>query len=73
MLAFVPIEGEPISWFGVFRAFLGNDLYVRTKDHVDSFTHDEVERMLAARFIVDERPLPTTSSGSSWTRRCARP
>lgn len=55
MLAFVPIEGEPISWFGVFRAFLGNDLYVRTKDHINSFTHDEVERMLAARFIVDER------------------
>ena len=55
MLAFVPIEGEPISWFSVFRAFLGNDLYVRTKDHINSFTHDEVERMLAARFIVDER------------------
>ena len=55
MLAFVPIEGEPISWFSVFRAFLGKDLYVRTKDHINSFTHDEVERMLAARFIVDER------------------
>lgn len=55
MLAFVPIEGEPISWFSVFRAFLGKDLYVRTKDHVNAFTHDEVEGMLAARFIVDER------------------
>ncbi len=28
---------------------------MRTKDHVNSFTHDEVERILAARFIVDER------------------
>ena len=55
MLAFVPIEGEPISWFSVFRAFLGKDLYVRTKDHVNAFTHDEVEGMLAVRFIVDER------------------
>ena len=55
MLAFVPIEGEPISWFSVFRAFLGKDLYVRTKDHINSFTHDEVERMFAARFVVDER------------------
>ena len=55
MLAFVPIEGEPISWFSVFRAVLGNDLYVRTKGHINSFTHDEVERMLAVRFVVDER------------------
>ena len=55
MLAFVPIEGEPVSWFSVFRAVLGKDLYVRTKGHINSFTHDEFERMLAVRFIVDER------------------
>ena len=28
---------------------------MRTKDHINSFTHEEVERMLAARFVVDER------------------
>ena len=55
MLAFVPIEGEPVSWFAVFRAFLGKDLYVRTKGHINSFTHAEVERLLAAQFTVDER------------------
>ena len=55
MLAFVPIEGEPISWFSAFRAVLGKDLYVRTKGHINSFTHDDVERMLAIRFVVDER------------------
>jgi SAM-dependent methyltransferase len=55
MLAFVPIEGEPISWFSLFRAILGRDLYVKTKDHINSFTHDQVERMLGARFVVDER------------------
>ena len=55
MLAFVPIEGEPVSWFSAFRALVGEDLYVRTKGHVNSFTHDEVERMLAVRFAVDER------------------
>ena len=55
LLAFVPMEGEPISWFSAFRAVLGKDLYVRTKDHINSFTHDQVERMLAARFVVDER------------------
>lgn len=55
MLAFVPVEGEPLGWYTVFRAVLGKDLYVRTKGHINSFTHDEVERMFAARFIVDER------------------
>lgn len=55
LLAFVPMEGEPISWFAAFRAVLGNDLYVRTKDHINSFTHDDVERMLATEFVIDER------------------
>jgi 2-polyprenyl-3-methyl-5-hydroxy-6-metoxy-1,4-benzoquinol methylase len=55
LLANVPIEGERISWYSAFRAVLGQDLYVRTKDHINAFTHDEVERMLAARFVVDER------------------
>ncbi len=55
MLAFVPVEGEPLGWYRVFRAVLGKDLYVRTKGHINAFTHDEVERTLAARFVVDER------------------
>lgn len=55
LLAFIPIEGEPISWYSVFRAVLGQDLYVRTKDHINAFTHDQVERMLAKRFIAERR------------------
>ena len=55
LLAFVPIEGEPASWYSVFRAVLGKDLYVRTKGHINSFTHGQVEHMLGSRFIVDER------------------
>ena len=55
MLAFVPIEGERVSWYSAFRALLGQDLYVRTKGHINSFTHDRIERMLTARFVIDER------------------
>jgi SAM-dependent methyltransferase len=55
LLAFVPIEGEPASWYSLFRAILGRDLYVRTKGHINSFTHGQVERMLGTRFVVDER------------------
>jgi ubiquinone/menaquinone biosynthesis C-methylase UbiE len=55
MLAFIPVEGESIGWFSAFRVVFGQELYERTKGHINSFTHDEVERMLAAWFIVDER------------------
>jgi SAM-dependent methyltransferase len=55
LLSFVPTDGEPMSWYSLFRAILGQDLYVRTKDHINSFTHDDVERLLAPRFVVDER------------------
>ena len=55
MLTFVPIEGERRSWYSVFRAALGNDIFVRTKGHINSFTHEDVERLLAARFVVEER------------------
>ena len=55
VLTFVPIEGEPISWYSLFRAILGQDIYVKTKDHINSFTHDQVEQMLGSRFVVDER------------------
>lgn len=55
LIAFVPIEGERLSWYRAFRAVLGQDLYVRTKTHVNAFTHDQVEQMLDDRFIVEER------------------
>jgi SAM-dependent methyltransferase len=55
LLAFVPIEGEPVSWYSAFRAVLGKDLYARTKGHVQAFRHDEIEQMLKVGFIVEER------------------
>jgi SAM-dependent methyltransferase len=55
LLSFVPIDGERMSWYSLFRAILGEDLYVRTKDHINSFTHDDLERLLAPQFVVDER------------------
>ena len=72
MLAFVPIEGEPVSWFSVFRTVLGKDLYVRTKGHINSFTHDEFERH--ARGPVHRRrasiplPLPRAAHGRGVVR-----
>lgn len=55
LLAFVPIEGEPISWYRLFRLILGKDLYVKTKGHVQAFTHNGLAKMLDVGFEVDER------------------
>lgn len=49
-LAFVPIEGEPRSAYALYRRLLGHDLYLRTKEHVQSYTFADVERLLAHDF-----------------------
>jgi SAM-dependent methyltransferase len=49
-IGFVPVEGEPRSMYALYRKLLGEDLYVRTKEHVQSYTFDAVSRLLATRF-----------------------
>jgi len=51
-VGFVPIEGEPRSLYAVYRKLLGDDLYVRTKHHVNAFTYTDVNRLLAGRFEI---------------------
>jgi SAM-dependent methyltransferase len=51
-VGFVPIEGEQRSLYAFYRRLLGEDLYVRTKHHVNSFTYADVARMLDSRFNV---------------------
>jgi SAM-dependent methyltransferase len=55
LLAFVPIEGEAISWYRLYRLILGRDLYAKTKGHIQAFTHAGLNRMLTDDFVVDER------------------
>jgi SAM-dependent methyltransferase len=51
-VGFVPVEGEPRSLYTLYRALLGQDLYVRTKHHVQAFTHDDLATLFATRFDV---------------------
>jgi len=55
LIAFIPIEGERVSWYAFFRWFLGPDLYARTKDHIRAFSHCEVDAMLGQKFEVERR------------------
>lgn len=51
-VGFVPIEGERVSLYTLYRAVLGSDLYERTKHHVQAFTHEGVQGMLREHFNV---------------------
>jgi SAM-dependent methyltransferase len=54
LIAFVPIEGESISFYELFRTVLGRDTYVVTKEHIQSFTRRQVRDMVEARFEIRE-------------------
>jgi len=51
-VGFVPIEGEPRSLYAFYRRLLGDDLYVRTKHHINAFTYADVARLLEGRFEI---------------------
>ena len=53
-VGFVPIEGEPRSLYALYRGLLGDDLYVRTKHHVQAFTHAGIAELIGSRFdLID--------------------
>jgi SAM-dependent methyltransferase len=54
LLAFVPVEGEALSFYELFRRLLGRDTYELTKEHIQSFTHVEARALIAQRFDVLE-------------------
>jgi SAM-dependent methyltransferase len=47
---FVPIEGEPRSLYTLYRGLLGEDLYVRTKHHVQAFTRAGISQLIEQHF-----------------------
>jgi SAM-dependent methyltransferase len=54
LIAFVPIEGESLSFYELYRRLLGTDTYLLTKEHVQAFTHAGLRRLLDRHFdIVD--------------------
>lgn len=55
LIAFIPIEGEPLSAYTIFRTLLGKDVYVETKDHVQAFRHEEAAALLGKFFEIRER------------------
>jgi SAM-dependent methyltransferase len=54
LIAFVPVEGERLSFYRLYRAILGDDWFVMTKDHIQAFTHAGLKTMREQRFETRE-------------------
>lgn len=54
LLAFVPIEGEPLSVYRLYRDLLGSDTFAQTKGHIQAFTHSALRVALERRFAIGE-------------------
>jgi SAM-dependent methyltransferase len=52
LLAFVPVEGEPRSFYMLYRRLLGDDTYVLSKEHIQAFTHEGLRALIAERFLL---------------------
>ena len=55
LLAFIPLEGEPLSAYALYRALLGQDLYRDTKEHTQSFTRADARALLSDFELVEQR------------------
>jgi SAM-dependent methyltransferase len=52
LVACVPVEGEPLSFYEMYRRALGEDTYVLTKEHIQHFTHEGLRAMVEEHFVI---------------------
>jgi SAM-dependent methyltransferase len=58
LVSFTPLEGNPCSVYRLYRRWLGDDLYVETKDHRQAFSERDLDGLVGEQFeIVDRRYL----------------
>ena len=53
LIVFVPVEGQPLSAYALARWVLGRDVFVRTKEHIQSYTHAGLHALLERRFRLE--------------------
>lgn len=53
-VSFTPLENETFSAYRIYRRLFGDDLYVETKEHVQSFAERDVRHLLRSRFEITD-------------------
>ena len=54
LVAFIPVEGQPVSWYELYRRAFGRNIYEITKEHVQSFTHAGLRELIERYFAISE-------------------
>jgi 2-polyprenyl-3-methyl-5-hydroxy-6-metoxy-1,4-benzoquinol methylase len=54
LIACIPVEGQRLSFYELFRRLFGRDTYAITKEHIQAFTRRGLTAMLAERFHVTD-------------------
>jgi SAM-dependent methyltransferase len=52
LVVFSPLEGQRFSFFRAYRKLFGDDLYVRTKEHVQAYSDASLRALIEARFAI---------------------
>jgi SAM-dependent methyltransferase len=52
LISFTPLEGQPFSFYRLYRRLLGDDLYVRTKEHLQSFSEESLRALVSSAFTI---------------------
>jgi SAM-dependent methyltransferase len=50
LISFTPLEGQPLSFYRFFRRILGDDLYIRTKEHLQAYSETSLRGLLGTDF-----------------------
>jgi SAM-dependent methyltransferase len=54
LVAYVPVEGERLSFYELFRLLMGRDIYAQTKEHIQAFSHHELRALIEQYFDIEE-------------------
>ena len=54
LISFAPLEGQAFSFYKVYRRFFGDDLYVETKEHVQSFSERSLRALVGHDFEITD-------------------
>jgi SAM-dependent methyltransferase len=52
LVSFTPLEGQPFSFYRIYRRLLGDDLYVKTKEHLQSFSEESLRTLVSSAFTI---------------------
>ncbi len=55
LVSFTPLEGQPLSFYRLYRKLLGDDLYLRTKEHLQAFSEVDLRTLVEKEFVIRDR------------------